>query len=373
MKITRSVKCSLRFVNRHKLQLLDIIRQEYARVVNCYIDLWWEDTPVKAELKKDKIYLVTDTWFTYRMRVVAAREAIDMIVSTKRAPKKCNRELLKPLHTGKRMIWSANVANLVSSKVPEFDAWLQIRSIGNKIKLDIPIRFHRQFNKWNECGRRLNSYVILEDSVQFAFEVETGPKQASDRCVGVDTGIKKLATLNTGIKLGEDIEQIVEKIKRCRWGSKGQKRARAHLRQRMGEVAKEICNIASLVVVENLRQMNYKTKVKRRLTKTMRRSLGAWAYSYWLERLQMTTEEMNVSFRRVSPYHTSQRCNACGHTERSNRKGENFLCRKCEHADDADINAAKNILERFLTGKYGSGCKALVEQNATQRVTMETI
>jgi len=363
MKIKRSVKCSLKFTNKRKLQTLDMIRQEYVQVVNGYIDLWWDDTPVKAELKKDKIDLIVDTWFSQRMKQTAAREAVDMIASARQLAKKCSKEPSKPVHTGKRMAWTSSTANLVLSKTSEFDAWLQIRSVGNKVKLDIPIQFHRQFNKWNARGRRLNFYVILQDAIQFVFEIETGPKQEPDRCVGVDTGIKKLATLNTGVMFGEDIEQIVAKIKRCEWGSKGQKRARSHLRQRMGEVAKKVCGIASLVVVEDLQKMNHKTKVKRRLTKNMRRALGAWAYSYWLNRLQMTSEETNVSFRRVSPYYTSQRCNACGHTERSNRNGESFLCRDCGHIDDADINAAKNILERFLTGRYGAGCKALIEQN----------
>lgn len=359
MKINRSVKCSLKFANRRKLQMLDTIRHEYTWVVNGYIDLWWDDTPVKAGLRKDKLDLVVDTWLSQRMKQTAARESVDMIISSKQLAKECNREPIKPVHTGKRMAWTSNTASLILSKTPEFDAWLQIRCVGNGIKLDIPIRFHRQFNKWGECGRRLNSYVVLQDAIQFVFEIETGPKQLPDRCVGVDTGIKKLATLSTGMELGKDIEQIIGKIKRRKHGSKGQSRARAHLRQRVGEIAKEICEVASLVVVEDLRQVNYKTKAKRRLAKNMRRSLGAWTYSYWLNRLQMTTEETNVSFRRVRPYYTSQICNACGHTERSNRNGENFLCRSCGYADDADVNAAKNILERFLTGRYGAGCKAL--------------
>lgn len=361
MKIIRSVKCSLRFTNARKLGVLDLIRQEYSRVVNQYLDLWWDDTPVKAEIKKDKLNLVIDTWFSQRMKQTAARETVDMIMSAKRLAEKYNREPLKPVHTGKRMAWTSNTASLVASKTPEFDAWLQVRSVGNGIKLDIPIRFHRQFNKWNECGHRFNSYIILRDVVQFAFKVETGPKQAPSRCVGIDTGIKKLATLSTGAKFGQDIDEVIKKINRCKYGSKGQKRARVHLRQRIGEVAKEVCRIASLVVVENLKQVNYKTKVKRRLTKNMRRTLGAWTYSYWLKRLQMTSEETNVSFRRVRPHYTSQRCNACGHTERSNRNGESFLCRKCGHSDDADVNAAKNVLARFLTGRYGAGCQALTE------------
>lgn len=360
MKIKRSAKCSLKFANDGKLELLDTIRQEYVRVVNCYIDLWFENTPIRAELKKDLLNLATDTWFSQRMKQTAAREAVDMIKSSKRLATKRGKAPVKPIHTGKQMAWTSNTARLVESDVLGFDAWLEIRSVGNKIKLDIPIKFHKQFNKWNARGKRLGSYVILPNAVQFSFEVETGPKQEMDRCVGVDTGIKKLATLSTGKRLGNDIEQIIEKIKRREYGSNGQKRARAHLRQRVGEVAKEVCSIASLVVVEDLRKMNHKSKVKRRLTRNMRRTLGAWTYSYWLDRLRMTSEEWNVSYRRVSPYFTSQMCNACGHTERGNRNKENFLCRSCGHADDADVNAAKNILERFLTGRYGAGCKALL-------------
>ena len=126
------------------------------------------------------------------------------------------------------------------------------------------------------------------------------------------------------------------------------------MRQRIDEIAKEVVIDKQLVVVEKLKNLNHNTKVKRRLTKNIRRSLGAWAYRYWLERLQWATEDNRVSFRTVSPAYTSQRCNACGHTERGNRSGEVFLCRSCGHTNNADINAAKNILDRFLGGKYGS-------------------
>ena len=46
--------------------------------------------------------------------------------------------------------------------------------------------------------------------------------------------------------------------------------------------------------------------------------------------------------------HTSQRCSRCGHTARANRTGQNFMCGSCGHADDADINAANNILAAGL-------------------------
>lgn len=47
----------------------------------------------------------------------------------------------------------------------------------------------------------------------------------------------------------------------------------------------------------------------------------------------------------VDPKHTSQRCSACGHTVKENRQiQELFCCQACGHSENADVNAAKNIL-----------------------------
>ena len=47
----------------------------------------------------------------------------------------------------------------------------------------------------------------------------------------------------------------------------------------------------------------------------------------------------------VNPQYTSQKCNVCGHTEKENRKTQSeFVCLSCHTQENADINAAKNIL-----------------------------
>ena len=123
----------------------------------------------------------------------------------------------------------------------------------------------------------------------------------------------------------------------------------------MDEAVKKIIGLGpQLIVVERLKNLNYKTKIRRRLNKTMRRSLGSWNYRYWLDRIQLSCEENRVSFRSVNPAYTSQQCSSCSHTERKNRSGEVFRCVKCDYSDNADINAAKNILDRFLQGPYGA-------------------
>ena len=52
---------------------------------------------------------------------------------------------------------------------------------------------------------------------------------------------------------------------------------------------------------------------------------------------------------KVNPRNTSRECHECGHIAKSNRESQAvFQCGRCGHTAHADVNAAKNILERFL-------------------------
>lgn len=49
--------------------------------------------------------------------------------------------------------------------------------------------------------------------------------------------------------------------------------------------------------------------------------------------------------RVVAPQHTSQRCSSCRYVSPDNRRSQSlFVCVACGHRENADINAAKNIL-----------------------------
>lgn len=51
----------------------------------------------------------------------------------------------------------------------------------------------------------------------------------------------------------------------------------------------------------------------------------------------------------VDPKNTSRRCAVCGHTDADNRRSQAvFACVNCGHEDNADVNAAKNILRAGL-------------------------
>lgn len=53
----------------------------------------------------------------------------------------------------------------------------------------------------------------------------------------------------------------------------------------------------------------------------------------------------------ISSY-TSQECEKCGNIHKENRCGEVFRCRSCGYETDADFNASRNILSRFLLQEH---------------------
>ena len=58
----------------------------------------------------------------------------------------------------------------------------------------------------------------------------------------------------------------------------------------------------------------------------------------------------------VNPRHTSQQCSCCWHTAKKNRLSQAlFRCQTCGYEENADVNAAKNIL---TVGQTGMVCEA---------------
>ena len=58
---------------------------------------------------------------------------------------------------------------------------------------------------------------------------------------------------------------------------------------------------------------------------------------------------------KVNPAYTSQTCSCCGHVNKDNRKTQSkFSCVLCGHTENADLNAAKNILKAGASAVNGN-------------------
>lgn len=220
------------------------------------------------------------------------------------------------------------------------------------------------------------------------------PNEVPIRSVGIDLGITHLVTTSDGqyfpnvraygaaeanlVKTDKAISRLIKtylrhagyknvtaNIKRYRRealkSSKGrallEKRNRQHIkvkRQRRlnaDVVVNYLTNNYNYIAMEDL---NIKGMIKSRLAKQI--SDASWGI--FKERLAKRCKDRGIVLEFVPAAFTSQTCNVCGHKEKNNRCGSKFLCLKCGHNEDADVNAARNILER------GQGAQLLTQQAA---------
>ena len=194
---------------------------------------------------------------------------------------------------------------------------------------------------------------MYEDSEELIYSTEeiVKTKDTNKIDIGLDIGYKKLAVLSNGQVIGKDLEKKINKISRKLQGSKAFKRA---LIERNDYINHEIKKIPfdeiKTLVVEDLKNVKHKSKGK--ISKVFMNKLQRWIYSYLLERLGNACEVVGVQLHKINPAYTSQECSVCGDIHKENRKDEMFLCVRCGHTEDADYNASKNILNRYLRWEH---------------------
>ena len=229
-----------------------------------------------------------------------------------------------------------------------FDIWMKLGSIGNKIKVLIPIKKHKHFNKYYENGEwKMLKSVRLRRSgyADFFFEKEIELKNNGD-VVGVDTGINKMLTLSNGFAVGENIKEKINKVNRKQQKSKAWVRALTELHNYINQEINKL-NVYEIktLVLEDLTGISHKTK--NRVGKTTRRLIGHWNNKYIVDRIKNIHEVNRVGIVFVDPEYTSQTCRRCGHIDKGNRSGEMFKCKKCGFVGNADYLASLNIRDRF--------------------------
>ena len=83
--------------------------------------------------------------------------------------------------------------------------------------------------------------------------------------------------------------------------------------------------------------------------KGLNRKLRLAALSQFGEFLEYKARLSGGQVIEVDPRNTSRRCSSCGHVARENRESQAvFLCKACGFKDNADHNAAVNIVDRVL-------------------------
>lgn len=239
---------------------------------------------------------------------------------------------------------------------------LRIQGVGH-----IKVKWHRDLPsepKQTRITRRNGRWYVA-----FTVEVEPEPLPATGREVGVDLGVRQFATLSTGEVVkgprpgraaAPEIRRAQRKVARRQRGSHRRRKAVAELSRRREreanrrqdaahKAARSLVNRFDLIAVEDLKVTNM-VRGKRGLN----REITDQGWAQFLQCLDAKAESAGRQVIRVRPHHTSQRCHGCGTVDRESRRGPRFACTACGHSDDADVNAARNILALARTGPSGA-------------------
>jgi IS605 OrfB family transposase len=189
-------------------------------------------------------------------------------------------------------------------------------------------------------------------------DVPEPDEQTVDGVLGVDLGIATLATDSDGQRYSG---RCIERKRRWyadlrkRLQQRGSLSAKRHLRKLAGKqgrfqkdtnhrIAKQLVAKAKDtkrgIALEELTHIRTRTTVR----KPQRARHSNWAFGQLRAYISYKARLSGVPIAMVDPAYSSQRCNACGHTERRNRKSQaEFCCVVCGHTAHADYNAAANI------------------------------
>jgi putative transposase len=214
--------------------------------------------------------------------------------------------------------------------------------------------------------------------------VPTRPLEPTRAAVGIDLGIASFATTSDGEHLSNPgfgrlaaarLATSQQAMARKRQGSNHHRRARESLAARHRKVANQRRNLHhhaartlvvryDLLVVEDLKIRNLVRRSaprpdpdqpgrflpNRAAAKTgLNRSIHDVGWAQFVSILRAKAEEAGRVVIDVDARHTSDRCEACGHTAKENRASQAvFSCRGCGHTVNADEHAARNILRAGL-------------------------
>jgi putative transposase len=218
-------------------------------------------------------------------------------------------------------------------------------------------------------------------TLHIVVELPVPPIPSTNEVIGIDLGLSHPAVTSKKQFLGEkrwkEQERRTFRLKR-KLQAKGTKSATRHLKKLSGKqfrrrkdhdhvLSKRIVQHAtpgSTLVLENLKHIRESSRMGRgkkgSKKRDNKRRLHSWSFAQLYSFIEYKAEARGIQVVKIDPRHTSQTCSKCGYQHRSNRRSQSlFLCRQCGYQLNADLNAASNIREKYLTSLAQDGTSIL--------------
>ena len=227
-------------------------------------------------------------------------------------------------------------------------------------------------------GERWYASIQVEQMIEI-------PRHPSDSEIGIDAGIICFAAFSDGTTIEgvnifrrhqDRLAKEQRKLSRKQKGSQNWKKQKKKIsglhhtitnarKDFLHKLSTKISKSQARVYVESLQIRNMSASARGTLEDPGRnvkaksglnKSILDQGWYEFHRLLQYKLDWQGGSLVEVDYRNTSQRCSCCGHTEKRNRKSQEiFKCLNCGHEENADVNAAINIL---TAGQAGMVCVA---------------
>lgn len=234
--------------------------------------------------------------------------------------------------------------------------WIPVRSYGIKIVNDCVVFQKRRYRFWKtrEIQGKIKTGSFNQNSRgQWFFnlqcEVEDLPKENQVGAVGIDLGLKTIATMSDGSKI-ENKKFLSKWSKKLAMAQRANKKKQVTaIHNKIKNVRKDFLHKESTKLVKKYETIIVGDVSSSRLAKTrMAKSVLDAGWGMFKFMLEYKAKRLGVNFSVVSEKYSSMTCSRC--FERSGPRGiamlriREWYCSACGSVHDRDVNAATNIL-----------------------------
>jgi len=245
-----------------------------------------------------------------------------------------------------------------------FDYWIKVATLEKGKPIYIPLKANTYAEEVE--GEFLNYCQVVEDdagNIEFRIVKELKKKEyipLTDK-LAIDLGLNPLIATNNGDLIGRQFFDFLKKmdekiIKRMAQVQKSgglpsqDRKYREYVRKLREFLKNEINRLINRliklykpakIIVERL---DFRSP---ELSRRMNRLVQNFGKRYIKEKLERLQQLYGIEIVEVNPAYSSQECSSCGYVDKRNRKNtQEFECRLCGKKINAQVNSAKNLLER---------------------------
>lgn len=218
------------------------------------------------------------------------------------------------------------------------------------------------------------------------FDTKTEEIKKRHHIVSLDPGIRTFQTFYSpdGIcgklgdniieplaRMGKKIDKLTSLInKKTNGKNELHRRTRRNMRKRCSLLRTKIKNIIydlhikvinflcinfTTILIPNFassEKVKRKPKIIRKINNKTVRNMLTLSHGKFMERLKEYGKRTRTQVIEVEEDYTSKTCGKCGHQKENLKSAKIYKCIECEYEEDRDINGARNILVKTISGHH---------------------